>query len=172
MCRGNSPGFSLIGVLFAVIFIAAGSLLMAQLVSRTEHVAGGSEHRFVATQLAGEGIELIRARRDSNWLAGPPTEWTDGICAGDSVYALAVDTDRIEEAANSTEGNVVFTTQAGFFTHAVSNNLPTLYKRLVTVDCTVQEERIALTSRVQWEERGQTQVIELKDTLYDWYRDE
>lgn len=69
--RVAERGFTLLGVLIGALFIvlvSSGLLLAAQ---RTGRVSTTTKERLTSTLLAREGIELVRALRDNNWLAAP-----------------------------------------------------------------------------------------------------
>jgi len=58
-----------------VIITAVGAALT--LVHSSLAAAKESDNRLIATNLAREGVEVVRAIRDSNWLAGD--DWDDGL---------------------------------------------------------------------------------------------
>lgn len=67
----HTDGFTLLGVLIGALFIVlvtSGLVLTAQ---RTGQVAAATKERVISTLLAREGVELVRAIRDNNWLATP-----------------------------------------------------------------------------------------------------
>lgn len=64
-------GFSLLGVIIAFAFVVLVVVAIAGLGQRTSSATRATKERFIATSLAREGIELVRAIRDSNWLAAP-----------------------------------------------------------------------------------------------------
>lgn len=62
-------GFTLLGVIFALAFVVTVVTALGMLTARTIRAGRLSEERFIATALAREGIELVRALRDENWFA-------------------------------------------------------------------------------------------------------
>jgi prepilin-type N-terminal cleavage/methylation domain-containing protein len=79
--KKNSSGFTLIEVIFAVFIISIALISAYILVQNFVSQAHQSSLRFKAVYLAQEGIEIIRNKRDENWLNG--LEWDSGLDAGD-----------------------------------------------------------------------------------------
>ncbi len=75
--NGRSSGQTMLEAIIAsgIIVTAVGAALT--LVYSSIAAAKESESRLVATNLAREGVEVVRAIRDSNWLAGD--DWDDGL---------------------------------------------------------------------------------------------
>lgn len=71
-------GFTLIEVMTAALITVLGLVGIYSLVVRTMNVSVSNADRFVAAQLAKEGIELVRNIRDCNVLAGE-SDWTSGL---------------------------------------------------------------------------------------------
>jgi len=65
-----NKGFTLIEIGMAVAIMAIGVVGIYALVPRITSVASISNNQFIASQLAKEGLEIVRNIRDSNWLAG------------------------------------------------------------------------------------------------------
>lgn len=103
-------GFSLLGVVVAsgmVILVVFG---VVGLLQATRRANARTEQRMVATFLAREAIELVRAIRDGNWLnagacpeTGPCTIFWRGPTTGPRAICNGV-TARIEERSVDTDG--------------------------------------------------------------------
>ncbi len=63
-------GQTLIELLAAFAIIASGLMAVMGLVISNRTLSQANADRLVATNLAREGLELVREMRDSNWLAG------------------------------------------------------------------------------------------------------
>lgn len=79
-------GFSLLGVMVALFVLVTGIIATTQIMARTTRTLHVSRNEFIATNLAREGLELIRTTRDSNWFKKnsqsqinsiSPINWTD-----------------------------------------------------------------------------------------------
>jgi len=75
--------FTLIEITVAIFVITIGVVGIYALLPKALFVADVSENKFIASQLAREGIELIRNIRDSNWLT-PGNDWDENfnVCFG------------------------------------------------------------------------------------------
>lgn len=187
-------GFSLLGVTVAVGILSAGILATTSVMARTENAVGLSRERLVAIGLAREGLELVQAKRDSNWFdqaAGTPgvTSWVSEVC--DDPPATDDFMFTIESVPGSTPPLVVLDpTAANYdpklylqqttnrFTHDNNGtaNEETLYSREIHVDCTfanpadpaTEDARIEARAIVSWSSRGEDREVELKTRFYDW----
>lgn len=65
-------GFTLIEVIVAIFLVTVGIGGVYALIQRTTAFTPVVSARFTAVYLAQEGIELVRNKRDSNWLTGDP----------------------------------------------------------------------------------------------------
>ncbi|TSC72847.1 MAG: hypothetical protein G01um101438_246 [Parcubacteria group bacterium Gr01-1014_38] len=72
-------GFTLLGVLISALFIVLVVSGLALTAQRTGQAARATKERMLATMLAREGVELVRAIRDNNWLSTPRCP-TTGRC--------------------------------------------------------------------------------------------
>ncbi|MEA3249677.1 MAG: hypothetical protein U9Q03_04980 [Patescibacteria group bacterium] len=75
--KARSAGQSLLEAIVAsgIIVTAVGAALT--LVQSSINAAKESDNRLIASNLAREGVEVVRAMRDSNWLAG--NDWDQGL---------------------------------------------------------------------------------------------
>lgn len=180
--KGN--GFTLLSVLIAALVIATGSMAAVALVVRADQLAQGAQERFIAVQLAREGLELVRARRDSNWLARQT--WISGLCdpGGEASFAggrsVILDTAMnragapIVEVDPATAGRLhvipVTAPRGGEWTHeARAPAQPSRYDRVIRIDCAQQQEgRLVVSSLVGWGGRPGGQRLVLTEELYDW----
>ncbi|GMU25443.1 MAG: hypothetical protein AMXMBFR16_03480 [Candidatus Uhrbacteria bacterium] len=70
--RGVLRGQSLIELLIAMTVIIVGLTAAGSLIFSNIRLQEQSTERVIASNLAREGVELAKAARDSNWLAGLP----------------------------------------------------------------------------------------------------
>jgi type II secretory pathway pseudopilin PulG len=80
------PGQSIVELIVAMAVITIGLTGAGILVLSNIRLQELSADRVVATNLAREGIELAKAQRDSNWLAGCPIFY-GGMVVGSSCAA-------------------------------------------------------------------------------------
>jgi prepilin-type N-terminal cleavage/methylation domain-containing protein len=77
-------GFTIIEVLMAVTVLSIGIIGAVNVINYNISVTSNSVNRIVATNLAQDGIEMVRNIRDTNWLQGKfdvsgANAWDTGI---------------------------------------------------------------------------------------------
>ncbi len=176
----NNQGFTLIEVLVATFIIATVVVAVSRLLGSAENITGIGRETFVATSAAREGLELVRAMRDTNWFTNSDrTFWLDhGICrSGTATYndtsrQFIIDpaTVRNNNDVESGSGKLFINPLNQEWTHD-SSDRPTPYTRIMSVDCSQAESEVAkvtITSRVTWRSRGQDREATIKEDLYNW----
>lgn len=153
-------GFSVLEVMVAVLIIAMGMVGVLSLVLQNIQVQHINKNNLIASQLAQEGLELVRNIRDDNWLDG--NDYDLGII-GDGDYAIdysigVSDVDGINNAALNINAS-------GFYTHGAGDATP--FYRLITVDDS-SAEHLKVECKVRWSERNRTHDYTATTLLYDW----
>lgn len=151
----KSHGFTLVEVLIGLSIISGAAVSIAYTVASTNKVAEVGRNTFIATNLAHEGIELVRKLRDDTWLAAGPAldypEWATAICGS--------------VGSDITNPSI-----------ALTPNTPT-FSRTVTVNCDAQNtdtndnpEFVTVTSTVEWTaSNGERKNVVLIEKLTNWY---
>lgn len=84
-------GFTLVETVIAIGVAMFGLLSILSLNTSSLLVTEANEYQFLATQFAREGIETVRAIRDSNWLkyeTDSTTAWNAGLVSGTDYTAI------------------------------------------------------------------------------------
>lgn len=186
-------GQSLIELLVAMTVIIVGLTAAGSLVFSNIQLQEVSADRVVAANLAREGVELVKAWRDSNWLAGNVFNdglsdvddytgvpiWVSGQHAGFDFTADAIaDTDwtMIKRSTQSTN--------IGLFAQGATHpGTDTEFRRLLTLHPVCEDGSvisdgvtcgalrvigIQVESLVTWSKRGVTRQSLIVDEIYDW----
>ncbi|MEX2054845.1 MAG: hypothetical protein WD972_01560, partial [Candidatus Andersenbacteria bacterium] len=182
----RNSGMTLIGVLVATLILTSGALAVAGLMAQTEKNSGLSQEKFVAANLAREGLELVQAYRDHNWFATPAVPWALGICDERSRqdYRFTIEPDAgssygilIEPVTTSrSEESSLYVTADNEWTHQSGGAEKTAYKRDMVVDCNRQNNPaisddpayIVVTAEVSWESRGRNRTVKVYERLFNW----
>ena len=88
----DTRGFTLIETLISLLVVSLVLTAATGLIIRTFQATTVSQDRFIATKLASEGIELIKAKRNRN-IAANANPWTlnlIGVWEVDSTQRLAI----------------------------------------------------------------------------------
>lgn len=168
----SQQGLTLIGVLVATIVISVVGVSASQLLTRSERVAEVASSQFVATNLAREGLELVRLIRDNNWFASDdPVEWIgEELCQQFTYDAVMA---RQGDGPGSVDGAALFVdSRTQEWSHnSGGNGEDSGYKRILEVDCSDKDAElpfVTVSSTVSWEVRGEAREVVLKEKLYNW----
>lgn len=169
--KNNQAGLSLLGTLLAAFLLASTAAAVSQLVARTQRASLTTRELFTATLVAREGIELVRAHRDTNWFLkiSDNRVWTQGLCDGPE-FTLDPATVRHLNPVGDKDTSALFVASNGAWTHEAGPQT-TPYQRVLKVDCSDKDKSILITSTVTW--RGsdhRDHEWQVSERLYDWYR--
>ncbi len=186
-------GQSLVEMIVAIAIIVTG--LVGALALTISNLTGVGEAgtRVVASNLAREGVEVVRNLRDANWLQD--LAWDAGLFSGDDFTAIAV----FDSIANKWHldftPNGISEVTAKLYRGpenlylqdiAPPAGTATQYARLLTLDpicfdaatkietitgnpCGAEEKTgIRVKSEVSWTISGRQRNIILEDRLYNW----
>lgn len=171
--RINRSGFTLIEVTVAIalIVLAFGGLMTIFLLSEDVKVA--VKYDLIAQNLAKEGLELVRFKRDKNY--------NDGLQAFTSIYdvsgapykflidsSLAITPVVTTSTVQSVTPLTIFNSNYGYTID--SNSMTTIFKRLVTT--TYFPAAVPPTLKVQvevlWTADSKQKTITVQEELTDW----
>ena len=160
-------GFTLIEIMAAISVMAIGILGVFSLVPMAISVGAENSGRFTASQLALEGLEIVKNIRDSNWLeqnTDPANLWNEGLasCASgcEADYTALQILDPTLTAYGS--GRYLQMNSQGFFNYTSGTN--TKFKRKITI--TSGANILNVSVAVEWSKKYPALVLEEK--LYDW----
>jgi prepilin-type N-terminal cleavage/methylation domain-containing protein len=156
-------GFTLIEALVALTILGVGLIPAFIQATNALVLADSVQNSLVATHLAQEGAEIVRALRDTDWFAGSAFGTSlDGCAAGcrvqyDSVSLIPLGDDPVLKRDPT----------SGLFTY--DSGTPTIYRRTVTVT-TVSAHELKVVVAVVWTERSGGKEFDVEDHLYDWLK--
>lgn len=159
--RSSQDGFTLIEALIALTLLAVGLIPAFIQASNALTLATSIQNSLVATHLAQEGTEVVRAMRDADWFNGAPFGTSLDACAG----GCRVQYDSTAPLALNGNPPIARDPVTGLFSYVAGN--PTAYRRMVTITAGSAHERTVVVS-VMWDEKSGTKKFELEDHLYDW----
>ena len=159
-CSMNK-GFTLIEVTIAIFVLLIGILGVFAATQQIISYISLSNSKLTAIYLAQEGVEIVRNTRDSNWLDG--INWNNGL----TICAAGCEADYDDSNLFSYSGNPLnFETAAGFYGYGAGDS--TKFKRKITID-SATEDILKITVLIEWEEKGRTQEITVREDLYNWW---
>ncbi len=167
-----NKGFTLVEVLIALSIAIVAASYTAQVIASTNKVTLAGRQKFIATNLAQEGLELTRKARDNAWLQDEtpddPSDWMSSIF-------LCPEQNGVTKYTITDEGDIAFG-DAG--TIELPDD-PIVYTRELTATCDHAvagedaedaREFVEIASTVSWiGNGGDEQRVTLRETLYNWY---
>jgi type IV pilus modification protein PilV len=159
-------GFSILEVVVSLAIITVGILAVLSLFTQTIRSGEVSINQEIATNLAQEGIEVIRNKRDSNWIE--LKDWNNEINET-GYYKVNFTEDNKWAISKITTINFqkLYLRDNKIYTHDIIIDSLTIFERLIFINAD-EEDILEITSIVQWTERESSYKIILKDNLYNW----
>lgn len=158
----HSPGFTLVEALVAsgIVMVALTSIL--GLLTLSLRQASFVQNQLIAANLAQEGLEMVHAIRNDNWLNGRP--FNAGLDNGD----WRVDY-RQATLLTWTDQPLSFDPASGFYQYV--SGTPTNFKRKISITRNPggRPDEILVQSRVDWTTRGISFSTVAEDHLFNWY---
>ena len=161
MIQNSNKGFSLIEVIVSIAVITTALVTAMALISFSVSSIGLSKSKIIATNLAQEGLEIIRNIRDSNWLSykRSPENWRDGLGIGDyrvqynQLGLLGFSSTPLRIDSN------------GFYRYDADTD--TLFYRKIIIDH-IGDNQIKAIAEITWQKKGKRHTIQVEDRLYNW----
>ena len=176
--RPRGDGFTLMEIVVVLGITTAAFSSIGALALQNLQVQKQNEYFITAAMLAQEGLELVRNKRDRNWLVSFPAliDWKDGDSPGTDSdilqvagnYSYAIDHEGIIDSSvdDITAPGARLHINSGFYSHDTAG-LASPFSRLVTVT-DISPEEIEVSVEVRWQNRGQTHNHIANGKLYDW----
>lgn len=170
-CLRANNGQMMIEALVALSIILSGLLGIFALVSRSISLNAVASSQYIATNLAAEGIEVVKNIIDSNAMQTPPgsVAWNNGVDRNDDF-----EVDYLSTALSEYSGeNLRYDKDSGLYGYSgsVPNGVPTTYVRKINIEQRGEPEvnEIKVTSVVNWTTRDNASFeIILEDHFFDW----
>lgn len=168
--RENNRGFTILEVAVSLFVISMGILGVMTLVNRSIKIKEINKNKFIASQLAQEGIEIVRSTRDNNWLDND--NWNDGIIQ-DNNYTVnhGKGSKNFNNAPDDLDASStkLYLDNDGYYRHFKNpgSATSTIFKRIIKV-ASPSKASTSIKSVVQWKEHGNTHKYTAETVLYNW----
>lgn len=166
----NAKGFSILEAIVALYIISMGLVGILSLVAQSLQAKSININMLIASQLAQEGLELVRNIRDTNWMNG--INWDQGIVGdfaidylGNNIAVTGID----DPFANLELDSDYYCHDNGA---VACNGADSPFNRLVSVNQILinggPDYYLDVACHVRWQVRGQAYNYEADTHLYDW----
>ena len=158
----NERGTTLIEALVAILILVFGIVPSLAVILTGNAFSSSVRNSLVASNLAQEGMEVVRAMRDANWFNNQAFD--TGL--SDGVYRLEWNSDVLLLESGNPPLKI---TPAGLYNY--SSGADTTFRRRVFVTkldplgCNCE---LRIITEVTWPERGRTKTIQVESHLFNW----
>jgi type II secretory pathway pseudopilin PulG len=171
----NKGGFTIIEALvaFAVLTLSLGPLLVV--VTMSARISSSIKNNLTASMLAQEGIEVVRAIRDTNWLKVPEDPFYTNLNGG-ADGSTETGTVQYNSSAIVIVGPspyLKFDSSSGLYSY--DSGSPAPYKRTIKITKIPNPANpgnpcveLKVESVVTWQENNRLRTITVEDHLFDW----
>jgi len=160
----NMRGFTLVEMLVAITVLLVGIASPLTIASKGLFAARVARDQMVASYLASEAIDYVRAVRDTNALQG--SNWLSGLGPCDTGNGCKIDV--VQGNVSGCGGSCdVFNLYQGSYQYA-GQGIPTTFQRIIRVDETVSEQEATLSVTVNWQSGFITRSVTMEETLLNW----
>lgn len=161
----NNQGFTLLEIAVAVFIVSFGIVGVLGLINYNMQAERVSKHQLVASQLAQEGLELVRNQRDNNWL--DKITWDQDITDASNNSFIVDYGGNFDDSVDSIDQDEarLYLNADGFYDHEGSTSTP--YSRIININV-VDPDNLILESLVQWKDQKGTHRYKAETELFNW----
>lgn len=158
----QQAGFSLLEVIGVLAIVSVGLIGILSLVNQNLQVQYINKNSLIASQLAQEGLEIIKNRRDTNWVQGLP--WDNNLGVGK--YAMDYTGYTASGLADINDARAKLKINgSGFYEHQIGT-VSNFSRLLEITNKTAASSSVICTIQYQEGINKFKYIAELK--LYDW----
>ena len=163
-------GFTLIEITVVIFIITMGLMGILALATQSIKVSNFNKNNLIASQLAQEGLELVRNRRDNNWLVDDGRDWNNDIGAGggggsSAIFTLDVNDNKVSVAnIDSSQARLIIFD--GKYVNQGAGGTQTPFYRIVTTN--YWDDYLNVECWVRWRDSGGVHDYKASTVLYNW----
>jgi len=168
--KNSIKGFSLIEALIAIAILIVGVLSAFLLLIRTTATIPSMQNRLIGVNLAQEGIELVRALRDSDFVSGKSFKnFLNAVdCQSVDSCQIAANNDGKIELFLNNRKPLYYHSDTHFYNYDNSSESEVSnFSRFITIDESANDYLI-VSVKVVYKVKDVEKTIEATDYLYNW----
>ena len=158
----SERGTTLVEALVAIMILVFGVVPSLAVILTGNAFSSSVRDRLVASNLAQEGMEVVRAIRDANWFDNEPFD----LGLSDGIYRLEWSSDALLPESQNPPLKV---TPAGLYNY--SSGVDTTFRRriiITRIDPLGCNCELRIITEVTWPERGRTKTVQVESHLFNW----
>jgi len=161
----NKQAFSLIEIMTVILIVAIGLVGSAQLIVQSLDAQMINRGGIIAYQLAQEGLEIVRQKRDTNWLES--VNWRTDLASG--TYCTDYISPLELHSASGLDDCKLYLDAGNWYYHPVSDPSNfSGFKRVIVIGEN-DANSISVRAIVTWDNRDRIITYEAETLLYNWY---
>lgn len=165
----KESGFTLIEALVSMVLLTTAIVPSFILASDAVKISIGIRNTLIASNLAQEGVEAVRALRDENWFVGQPFATGLDGCPPPTGCRVQWNSDVLMPIGTNTP--LKWDSVSGLYQY--TDGIDSSFSRRITIAQVPgsPDERV-VTSEVTWTERSvtNTKSIVVESHLFDWIK--
>lgn len=162
----RSSGFTIVELMIAITLMSTGVIAIYALIPHGIKMSVVNTDKYLATQLAREGIEIVRNIRDTNWIEdnSSSTVWDEGLTGCATGCEVDYTTPTIQDPILTAYGAGRYLKVDGNGLYNYTAGTDTKFKRKITITPISGTLQVIVT--VSWSADYNDSVLE--EILYDW----
>ncbi|OGN08783.1 MAG: hypothetical protein A3J46_04410 [Candidatus Yanofskybacteria bacterium RIFCSPHIGHO2_02_FULL_41_11] len=154
-------GTTIIEVLMALVLLTLGLIPIFAIMTASTTLSSNIRDNLIAANLAQEGIEVVRAIRDTSWLN--EELYNQDLPNGD--YRVSWDSDSLMPY----DANAFLKKDANKI-HSYASGSDTIFKRRINISSVASSCscELKVISEVTWLEKNVNRVVTVEDHLFNW----
>lgn len=167
--KNNQKGFGIIESIVSIYIITMGLLGLMSLIEQSLKVQRLNKNAIISSELAQEGLELVRNIRDDNWKN--EADWRKDISGSFIIDYRAINDRGLIYPLGSTTSlaSKLYLHENGFYDHDSSlNAAPTIFSRFIETSQISNEDGLNVVCHVKWADGARENEYSVATKLYNW----
>src|SRR3989344_1350358 len=162
----QGKGFSLLETTIAIAILVAAIIGPMALSSQSIRSASVAKNTITASNLAQEGLELVKNIRLNNRLSDPKKNWMNGLATCGSANGCFIDPKDLTVGACSANcAPLQFDDTLDLYNY--DSGLDTMFVRIIRTS-DVGSDEVKVSSSVRWSDRFGNHDFTLSTSMLDW----
>lgn len=163
-----NKGTTIIEAMVAVLILSLGLIPVLSSILMASNLSSRITNNLVAANLAQEGVEIVRAIRDGNWLASESFDRFLADC-GQATCEGRVEWNTEGYPMTVDDNPTLMIDANGLYNYTTGSATPFSRKVSITkIDPTGCNCEIKVVSEVSWLEKNTLKSVQVESHLYNW----